>query len=253
MKTVHSKLLAPYSNLQHFFTTRLGGVSTAPFDTNNLAFHVGDTPEDVIKNHQKLANDAGYHYHDLIHMQQIHSDKVVIVDPKKDHFKTPPLCDALITNQTNIPLMVMTADCTPILIYEHVNQVIAVVHAGRAGAFQSIVTQTIQTMQHSFNSQLENIHVILGPSIGACCYEVGEEIAIESQKLGFGFAITQKKAHYFLDVNAIILKELLNLGIKKEHIEDLKICNACQNNTYFSYRADQQQTGRMAGVLMLKA
>ncbi len=253
MQNPNSRLLQNNPRIIHTFTTRRGGISKPPYNSNNLAFHVGDKAEDVINNHQKLAEEMGYDLNKLVHMRQIHSDKIVLVDPAIHDFKHPPECDALITNEPGIPLMVMTADCTPVLLFDPVKNVIAVAHAGRAGAVKEIVPKTIQKMCKKFGSIIDDILVTLGPSIGGCCYEVGEKIAGEVADLGYGFSVVERDGSYFLEVNAIIRQQLHTAGIKPEHIDDLGICNACENETYFSYRADNQKTGRIAGVLMLKS
>ena len=252
MKFIQSELLTPYKQVTHLFSTRDGGVSKIPFNSNNLAFHVGDNSENVIQNHLALAKQMGYQHSDLVHMRQIHSDKIIIVDPDIHNFENPPECDALITDKVNIPLMVMTADCTPVLLFDSVQNVIAVVHAGRAGAVEAIVPKTIKKMGSDFGSKLENITVVLGPSIHGCCYEVGEKIAKEVITDGYDFAVIYRDERYYLEVNAIIHKQLEKSGIKKENIENIDICNACENRDFFSYRADSQKTGRIAGVLMLK-
>ncbi len=252
MKPKTSALLSHHNSITHLFTTRMGGISKSPFMSNNLAFHVGDDRDDVITNHQNLTKQMNYNLANLVHMQQIHSDKIIIVDPKTHNFDNPPECDALITNQKNIPLMVMTADCTPVLMYDPVKQIIAVAHAGRAGAMKGIVPKTIQKMSEEFGSEIKNILVVLGPSIGACCYEVGEKIAEEVTQSGYGLATVDENGRYSLDVNAIIHQQLKALEVPPEQIDDLRICNACHNETYFSYRADKQKTGRIAGILMLK-
>lgn len=252
MKFIKSELLTPYKQITHLFTTRDGGVSRTPFNSNNLAFHVGDNSKDVIQNHAQLAQRLSYTYTDLVHMRQIHSDKIIVVDPDIHNFENPPECDALITDLVNIPLMVMTADCTPVLFFDSVKKVIAVAHAGRAGAVKGIVPKTIEKMCSSFGSKIEDITVVLGPSISACCYEVGEKITKEVTDEGYGFAVLAREGHYYLEVNAIIKRQLDESGVKKENIEDLNICNACENQDFFSYRADKQKTGRIAGVLMLK-
>ncbi len=252
MHTLSSQLFSAHTQIVHAFTTRHDGVSNKPFDSNNLAFHVGDDPLDVTRNHELLAKQIGYDRSRLVHMRQIHSDRIVIVDRAIHDFENPPECDALITDQPGIPLMVMTADCTPVLFFDPVKNIIAVAHAGRAGAVQGIVPKTIQKMQKRFASKLEDILVVLGPSIQSCCYEVGEKIAKEVTDNGFGDAVVERETRYYLEVNAIIKKQLEAIGIKKEKLEDLDICNACEHEKFFSYRADRQKTGRIAGVLMLK-
>ena len=251
MKTLRSTLLSSYPALTHTFTSRNGGVSKVPYQSNNLAFHVGDKVEDVLMNQKDLAQKLSYELGTLVHMRQIHSDKIIIVDPTIHNFDNPPECDALITNQSEVPLMVMTADCTPVLIFDPVQKVIAVAHAGRAGALKGIVPKTIQKMHTAFGSSIDNILVVLGPSIGSCCYEVGKKIAEEVAAQGYSFAVESRDGDFFLDVNAILRHQLRQLDLDDKQVEDKSVCNACHHDTYFSYRADQQVTGRFAGVIML--
>jgi YfiH family protein len=240
MQNLSSKLLNRCQQITYTFTTRHEGLSVSPFNTNNLAFHVGDNSEVVIQNHLKLAQKMGYQHSDLVHMRQIHSDTIIIVNPDIHNFENPPECDALITDIANIPLMVMTADCTPVLLFDNVK------------AVKGIVPKTIEKMCTSFGSNIEDITVVLGPSIHSCCYEVGEKVANEIMENGYGLAIVYENEKYSLDVNTIIHKQLKESGVHKENIEDLNICNACENQDFFSYRADNQKTGRIGGVLMLR-
>jgi len=245
----YSTLLTHFSNITHAFTTRHGGYSLAPYSSNNLGFHVGDNKDTVFANHKHLAEALSYSLQTLVYMKQIHSTKVIVVHDET--FDTPPICDALITNKTNTPLMIMSADCTPILLYDDVTKVIGVIHAGRAGAFNNIIESTISQMKKSFQVQSENIYAVLGASIQLCCYEVSEEIMFEAEKKGLGYSIHTRENKYYLDINAILHKQLQMCGVAEYHIEDIRACSACLNETYFSYRADKQTTGRMAGVIML--
>ncbi len=250
MQKNFSRLLTPYADIVHTFTTRQNGVSQVPYNSSNLGFHVGDIKEDVIQNHTILADTMGYQVSKLVHMKQIHSDKVVIVDPQIHNFDNPPECDALLTDKRGIALMVMVADCTPVLFYDTRQHVIGVAHAGRAGALQGIVVKSIQKMQKHFKSHLSDIKVVLGPSIGSCCYEVGEEIVQVLTTKGYGLSTVIEKGRYYLDVNSMIHKQLKELGLNAQQVEDLGVCNACEHTSYFSYRADKQITGRFAGVIM---
>lgn len=248
MKTTSSNLISS-PHVTACFTGRDGGVSIPPYHSANLAFHVGDNPDDVVKNHDILADKLGFNRHSLIHMRQIHSDTIVIVD-KTLSFDTPPECDALITNRPQTPLMVMSADCTGILIYDPIQKVIAAVHAGRAGALESILPKTIQKMGEVFGSLSENLQITLGPSIHGCCYEINETIASETEDKGYPEALRRENGKVFLDVNTILLKQLNKLSI--ENIEVIEHCTSCRCNEYFSYRADAQHTGRLAGVIILR-
>lgn len=250
MNTIHPYLLHSQLLLA-CFTTRHGGMSHAPYTSNNLAFHVGDNRESVLQNHDLLAESLGYTRSRLIHMRQIHSDQIVIIDDTY-HFDTPPECDALITNRPNIPLMVMSADCTPILLYDPITQTIGAVHAGRAGALNEILPKTLHAMGKKYGTTADDVIVLLGPSIHGCCYEINEKIADEVFAKGYADSLHKEDKRVFLDVNTILLRQLETLGIKKENIEVSDACTSCNNETYFSYRADAQQTGRIAGVIMLK-
>ncbi len=243
MKIIESALLSTFPNISACFTTRHGGVSKAPYTNANLAFHVGDNPADVLKNHDLLAQTIDYNRHTLIHMRQIHSDKITLID-ETFNFDTPPECDALITNHPTIPLMVMSADCTPILLYDSVHHAIGVVHAGRAGALNKILPKTIMAMSLEFSSIPSDINVVLGPSISGCCYEINSAIAEETISKGYPEALRLENEKIFLDVNTILSIQLKNLGVEK--VEVIDECTACHHDRYFSYRANQQHTGRIA-------
>lgn len=239
MKFYYSKKLAQSLNLTHAFTTKHSG---------NLAFHVNDDELHVEKNHEVLAKELGYNKHSLVYMKQIHSDIVHIVN--NEDFNSPPTCDALITNKPNTPLMVMVADCSPILFYDEAQKVIAAVHAGRAGAFKNIVKKTVDSFIYDFNCEAKDLHVSVGASIGVCCYEVGREIYDEAKALNFEYSIEKKEQRFYLNINKILKSQLLSCGIKEENIEFSNDCSCCKTNTYFSYRAEKE-TGRFAGVIML--
>lgn len=249
MKIYQTDLLNKFTNLTHAFTTKNGGVSLKPYDSLNLAFHVHDKTQSVQNNHTILANEFFYDKNRLIHMKQIHSNLVHTVE-KSDSFDTPPTCDALITNKLNTPLMVMVADCAPILFYDDKQKVIAVAHAGRQGAFKNIIKNVLDSFVKNFNSTADDIHVAIGASIGECCYEVGQEIYEESKELALEYAIRKKENSYYLNLNKILLRQLLKSGIKEENIELSEECTCCKNDKYFSYRADGV-TGRFCGIIKL--
>lgn len=251
MKILKSSLLAPFTNVTEAFTTRHGGISEVPYTSANLAFHVGDNPSDVLKNHDSLARILGYERSRLIHMRQIHSDRIVVADETYT-FDAPPECDALITDTLNLPIMVMSADCTPILLYDPIRHACAAVHAGRAGALGEILPKTIKAMEDRFGSLRENLRIVMGPSIHGCCYEINETIANETEVKGYTGALHRRDDKVFLDVNTILLQQLEALSINPSQIEVIEHCTSCKCDEYFSYRADRQKTGRIAGVIMLR-
>ena len=249
MRLIQSKLLNKFSNLTHAFTTKDGGVSNEIYSSLNLAFHVADNKKSVEDNHRLLADKLNYDIRRLIHMKQIHSDIVHMVT-QEENFNTPPTCDALITDKINTPLMVMVADCSPILFYDDKKKVIAVAHAGRQGTFKNIIKNVIESFKNNYGSNAEDILVTVGASIGECCYEVGPEIYEEAKKLNLEYSMTKKENSYYLNIRDILKNQLLSSGIKKKNLEISDECSCCKNNIYFSYRA-QKTTGRFCGLIFL--
>ncbi|MCX6077194.1 MAG: peptidoglycan editing factor PgeF [Campylobacterales bacterium] len=250
MQLIKSNLFNNFSNLTHALTTRHGGVSQKPYDSLNLAWHVGDDAQLVEINHKLLSEELGYDKNSLIHMKQIHSNLVHVVIEEDDFF-TPRSCDALITNKKNTPLMVMVADCSPLLFYDDVQKVIAVAHAGRAGAFKNIVKNVVDCFVNEFACEPQNLYVTVGASIGVCCYEVGQEVYDEACAIGLEYTVRKKENRYYLDVTKILQSQLLECGVKKENLEISDECTSCKNESYFSYRKSGV-TGRFAGLLMIK-
>lgn len=248
---ITSVLLERESQLLHVYTDRRGGVSDAPYDSLNLAYHVGDDPAAVDENHARLGRELGYDPRRLVHMRQIHSDRVIKCTPDMG-FDARPECDALITDIPNQPLMVMVADCTPVLLYDPLHRAVAAIHAGRAGALKNIVAKTIGAMHSVYGTEAGDLLAALGPSIHACCYEIGPEVAETVESGGCGYALSSRDGRSYLDVNRILETQLKAEGVLPSHIDTIRLCTSCRNDRLFSYRADRVTTGRQAGIIMLK-
>ncbi len=212
-------------------------------DDGNIAYHVTDDIASVDKAREQLAKKHNFEPNKLKSMEQIHSNIVKVVDDKTNLYK----CDGLITNLPNTPLLVMVADCIPILFYDEIENVIGVAHAGRNGTYLDISSNVCKIMQKDFDCKVENIQVILGPSIQKCCYEVSIELA-EIAKVNFGEDVVDGR---FIDLQLINKKQLLKNGLKEENISISNICTRCSDEDYFSYRKDAQ-CGRFCGIIMLK-
>lgn len=223
--------------LFYHFTNRHNGVSKNSFSTNNLALHVKDKKEDVLTNRTLTCKALNLKY--LQPMNQIHSNKAITINAPQP----PPTCDAIMTNKASIALMVLVADCIPLLLYDEKQHAIAAIHAGRKGAFLDIVTTTIQKMQTSYNTNPREIKAFLGPSIKQCCYEISGEVLQEAKQKFPAFL-----KENFLDIRGIVKSQLQALHVKK--IYDNYPCTCCDKD-YFSYRRDGK-TGRFAGVIMLR-
>ncbi|WP_419766844.1 peptidoglycan editing factor PgeF [Arcobacter sp.] len=209
----------------------------------NMAYHVNDKKSCVDNNRLKLSKKHNFDISKLRYMNQVHADNIEIVD-----LNSPLLidnCDALITKEKNLPIMVMVADCIPIFLSDENKKIIAVVHAGRNSTFLNIVQKTAIKMIEELGCKAKDIFVYLGPSIQKCCYEVSEEletIAIKS----FGKEFCQNR---YLDLQGINIKQLNDIGIF--NIEVSNICTKCSGEDFFSYRKDKN-CGRFSIIGIIK-
>jgi len=223
------------------FTDRWGGVSEGAYQNFNLAFHVGDDPKAVAINRQIL--QQRHRTPPIVWMEQVHGDTIRQI--QNADLDTLPACDALVTDQPDIALAVMVADCLPILMADETNGIIAAVHAGRNGTFLRIAPKTLRRMSE-LGANTGQIRVRIGPAIGPCCYEVDEKM-VRIVKENFGDRYVNGR---YLDLKALNRDQLITAGIKPEHIEISPLCTRCHKDL-FSYRREQK-TGRFAGLVWLE-
>ncbi len=229
-------------------TNRDGGVSKAPYESLNLALHVGDDVKNVLKNREIVSQNLRFTLSNLIYMEQIHSSNVVKIDnPSLNKIKN---CDALITDIRNIPLMVMVADCVPLLFYDPKNEAIGVAHAGRNGTFLEISKKTALKMKKEYGTKLNELLAFIGPSIGRCCYEVGKDLADICIRSFDKRYVEVREQNYYIDLKQLNYDQLLEVGLQKQNIEISSVCTSCDRD-YFSYRREGV-TGRFAGFMMIK-
>lgn len=210
----------------------------------NIAYHVNDEKINVDNNRIKLAKKYNYNNNDLKYMNQIHGNKVVIVNKQSPNLTDN--CDALVTNEINLPLMVMVADCIPIFLKDEKKGVFAVVHAGRNSTFLKIVQKTLDLMKDKFDCNMKDIYAYLGPSIQKCCYEVSSELE-QVVKKSFGEEFSKNR---YIDLQGINLKQLKEYNVS--NIEISNICTKCSKEPFFSYRKDKN-TGRFALIGIRKS
>jgi len=220
----------------------------------SLALHTQEEPQQILANRERLKKQ--FPTMKFIVANQTHSDNITIISEPKEigwHSLEDAIedCDALITNQKNIMLTILTADCVPILLLDPITNVIAVVHAGWKGTQQEIVLKTIQKMQKEFNVNPQTILAGIAPSIGKCCYEVEWNVAQHFANIEGAYS--QKEDKYQLDLPHINHHQLLQAGLKVENIECSNICTACQVEHYFSYRNEQGCSGRFMSMIGLSS
>lgn len=226
------------------FTSRAGGVSHAPYDSFNLGAHVGDDPEAVRANRARLAEILGVPAENFVWMEQLHTNTVTVVNGPQE---TPvEATDAVVTTTPGLALAVLVADCVPVLLADHTNGVVAAAHAGRMGARNGIIPNTVRTMVE-LGAQPQAIQVLLGPAAAGESYEVPQEMADDVEKHLPGARTKTKKGTPGLDVRAGLVRQLLSLGITAI---DADPRDTIQDESFFSYRREGT-TGRQAGVVWL--
>lgn len=245
----------------HCFTARFGGVSAAPYDSLNLAMHVGDRVADVFQNRKRLAAAIGADVERICTAEQVHGETIYRVragDAGRgvhSYAEAIPETDALITNERNLPLMMCFADCVPIIFYDPLNLAIGVAHGGWKGTVKHIAQKTLLKMGEEFGTQPEKCLAAIGPSIGPCCFSVGEDVADEFRKAFSGYSETVI-AEYDDGVHVDLWKanrlQLIAEGMKPENIEMADVCTSCNSGMFYSYRADNGDTGRLAAMIALK-
>jgi YfiH family protein len=222
------------------FTSRNGGVSVAPYDSLNLALHVGDDPEAVKKNREILASQFGAHPTSFHFMNQVHGNSVAII--KEDSLSEDlPTADALFTTVSGRYLVTLIADCIPLLLRSP--GAVAAVHVGRQGLVRGVFEKSLEVFAHH-GIAAHDITAELGPSICGRCYEVDSEMHkdVTTQIPATAKNISQS----CLNIEAGLIAKLEAAGIQWK---SSGLCTL-HDPGYFSYRRDGV-TGRQAGVITL--
>ena len=214
----------------------LGG--TTAFNDANFKFDTKEGRDNLtkLKNALKVKK--------ICYLKQIHSDKIIIVNDDVV-LNGQVEGDSLITSSADTIIGVFTADCVPVLIWDSNKKVIAAVHSGWKGTFDSIVKKTVEIMIKDFNCESNSIKVFIGPHIRQCCYEVSEEL-IDKFKKNYLYEEEDINSGRFLNLEKCIEVQLKYLGINKDNIIKSGLCTLCEKNTKLhSYRKDGEHSGRM--------
>lgn len=226
-------------------TTRSGGVSAPPYHSFNLGDHVGDDPAAVAANRARLASAIGLPADHVVWMNQVHSAHVEFVDSPRD--QALDATDALVTRTPRLALAVVTADCVPVLLADARAGVIGAAHAGRVGAANGVVLRTLEEMITQ-GAHVQDVSVLLGPSVSGPNYEVPEEMAAEVEARLPGSQTTTSRGTPGLDLKAGIARQLRDAGVTAIDIEPR--CTAA-DPALFSHRRDNP-TGRLASLVWME-
>lgn len=187
-------------------------------------------------------------------VKQVHGNRVLRLDATEDALdgvnkEQKQQADALITDVPGLAIAVMTADCVPILLEDPVTGAVAAVHAGWRGTVQRIVMETIERMKREYGTRPEDLHAAIGPSIGACCYEIGPEVVQELEKLPGANAclLPGEGEKAFADLRGFNAFQLQALGVAS--IELVGECTRCREDLFYSYRRNGPHAGRMLAAI----
>ncbi|WP_245805849.1 peptidoglycan editing factor PgeF [Bacillus alkalicellulosilyticus] len=243
------------------FSIRTGGVSSAPYQSLNMGFHVGDVDEDVRLNRKILAEKIGFPLDCWVVGEQIHQAniyKVASNDKGKGAFSLHDSLkgiDGLYTSERNILLVSLYADCVPLYFFAPNYDLIGVAHAGWKGTVLNIGATLIEQWKSIEKVPITEIQCVIGPSIGKKEYEVDERVIQEVEKVlpnTDTFATPLENGHYLLDLKEVNKLLLENEGIPIQNISVTHHCTASQLDLFFSHRKEKGQTGRMMSYIGMK-
>jgi purine-nucleoside/S-methyl-5'-thioadenosine phosphorylase / adenosine deaminase len=264
--------LASFSGILHGIFTRKNGKSKGPYKSLNVGFGVGDDHRTVLENRKIISRCINAE--DLVFLNQVHGRRIVVFGKENhsnqvvdaddclkkeysenfDHWANNPgfdserrlEADAMITNISQKFLVIQTADCQSVLIYDPIQHVVANVHAGWRGSIDDIIGHTVTAMETSFGCRAQNMIAGIGPSLGPCC----AEFINYKKEIPEAFWKYKDNADHF-DFWSVSRDQLCSKGVLPENVDASRICTKCDPNRFFSFRGEGT-TGRCANLIGLK-
>jgi polyphenol oxidase len=261
LAVLRSALLSEIPGVIHGFTGRVAGMGIAD---GNVGYSPPRNQQDAWRNRQSWTSKIGVEPERLVTPGQIHGNVVLEARARDAGVGARPgsgklgLGDALMTGESGPVLFSLHADCLPLLLVDPgANgrvRAVAAVHAGWRGTVVDVAGAAVRAMHDAYGSQPASLLAFIGPAIGACCYEVGEDVtatwsACAGADAGAAIRAGDAKPHFDLaTANAILLQRA---GVREDHIEYGGICTRCQQDAWFSHRGQGAATGRFAAVIAI--
>lgn len=241
-------------DLPHGLFTRHGGVSPAPWETLNLGGTVGDTREHVIENRRRIFQVFDRPVESIFDSWQMHGHEVLCAEEPRPLDGPHQKGDAILTDHCNITLFMRFADCVPVFLFDPVKRVIGIVHAGWRGTVERTAAAAVEYMSTCYGSRPEDLLAGIGPSICVNHYEVGQShLVVDAVRDSFGrdavAVLRRNDGATHLDLwkaNQLVLEAV---GVRR--IEQSGMCTYCQNQDWYSHRAEKGKTGRFGALLAL--
>lgn len=265
--TLTSSLL-DHRQIVHGFSTRLGGVSQGIYAAMNLRGSqpleevAADAPENVRENYRRLCAALGADSDRLVLSKQVHQDtvrQVTAADAGKGLLRPADYtADALVTNVPGMSLMVFSADCIILLLHDPVTGSIGAVHAGWRGTALDLPAKAVAEMGRLYGARPRDIHVAIGPGIGACCFETHDDVP-DALRAAFGpglnfsmFPQPDRPGKWAVDLKAVNAWRLTEAGVPREQIDLCPICTACNTDLFWSHRRTGDRRGVQGGLIGLR-
>lgn len=232
------------------FTSRLGGVSSEPYDGANLSFEVGDAPDAVTENRQTLQKQLGFS--SWAECRQVHGT-VMHFNPEPTGAEDVPVFegDGLATVRKGQALVIKTADCQPVLLAHRSGNIIGALHVGWRGNVMNFPAQAVRAMCREYHLLPRDLYVVRGPSLGP----LQAEFVNFEKEFGPKFKQFRSAETGCVDLWALTRYQFLGAGVPEEHIHGVDLCTRTMSDSFFSYRAaigPEGRTGRQMGLIWMR-
>jgi len=252
--------LAGLEDVVHGVSTRQGGVSDGPYASLNVGFLHGDSVEAVLENRRRLCAALGLEAGSLVVCDQALGNAVAWVTEAdrgkgaRDAATALPDTDALIADSPGVTLMALSADCPLIALVDPGRPAVGVAHASRLGTLGQVALRTVRAMERLLGCDPAAMLAGIGPGIGPCCYEVGDEVLAEAREAlpDADRLFERRDGGLYFDLWAANVAQLVEAGLALERIEVAGVCTRCHADQFFSYRASGGRTGRFAVLVGLR-
>lgn len=238
------------------FSTRIGGVSPAPFDTLNFSRKREESDENFEENFRRFADAAGFDADTAVGINFAHSAAVYRArryDAGRGIFGAPlgEICDGLYTDEPGLPLLSFHADCVPLFFYDPVARAAAVCHAGWRGVADRMAANTVEALA-GLGCRREDILAAIGPCISVRHFEVGEDVRDVFAPLFGDSVIETRGGRLYVDLNKACALDMTGAGLKPENISDSALCTYANPELFYSHRRDKGRTGAMAALVCIR-
>lgn len=246
--------------VRHGVSTRLGGVSDGVYESMNLSFGRGDDDARVRENFDRFCTAIGVSSEDIVLSRQTHHTvvrNVTRADRGIGILRPRPYSDVdgLLTDEPDVALCTLYADCVPLLFADPVRRVVGASHSGWKGTVAEIGRVTVERMVADYGCRREDIVAGIGPSIGPCCFEVDEPVYREFAAMDIWDERSVRRApqnKFYIDLWQVNRRILLAAGLREERINVTDLCTRCRPDVFWSHRAAGAARGSLAACIAIK-